>query len=227
MKTKKRIFSAIIALVTTIALNTTVSAHKDDYSPGTYTTVDKGNLTFRVAYSGQTDILTYDQVYKYGLGWNDYSSNVNVKIEMQLPGVAFTPGLEMSIVGNSKYGDFIGHTLFFTSVENYQNYIKTRNSEYLAYMSQPCTDVMIEMNTRSIIDDVVVTPSIMRKTFIHEIGHSLRMKHPEEDADIEGHNMSGFPYAVMNQGIVTSTRPWVSPTITSHDIQCLRAKWGV
>lgn len=67
-----------------------------------------------------------------------------------------------------------------------------------------------------------------RKTFLHEVGHALKLKHPEINANLSAHTVSnGRPYAIMNQGYVRSSSDAVAPDIAFHDKVCLKTKWGV
>lgn len=62
-------------------------------------------------------------------------------------------------------------------------------------------------------------------TFTHEVGHSLKLAHPVNNSSLSGHVYNGLPYAVMCQGMPNSTN--VASTVSSHDKDNLKAKWGV
>lgn len=67
-----------------------------------------------------------------------------------------------------------------------------------------------------------------RKTFLHEVGHALKLSHPKQNSTLSGHTVSnGRPYAIMNQGYVRSSSDAVAPDIAYHDKICLKTKWGV
>ena len=63
-----------------------------------------------------------------------------------------------------------------------------------------------------------------KKTFQHEVGHALKLRHPAVNSSYVGHTYSGYPKAIMNQGLPNGT--YISYTITSHDKSNLRTKWG-
>lgn len=65
-----------------------------------------------------------------------------------------------------------------------------------------------------------------RMTFIHEVGHALKLCHPKKGTNIDRHTISGLPSAVMNQGLPGDQNGATSATITAHDKSCLYAKWG-
>lgn len=66
-----------------------------------------------------------------------------------------------------------------------------------------------------------------RKTFLHEVGHALKLSHPKQNSTLSGHTVSnGRPYAIMNQGYVRSSSDAVAPDIAYHDKICLKTKLG-
>lgn len=88
--------------------------------------------------------------------------------------------------------------------------------------------VMICMNNDPDIYKALGDPLLSaQKTFIHEVGHSLKLAHPTKNPSVYGHNLNGYPYAVMNQGAadITGKIP-PSPRPTWHDSTCLKYKWG-
>lgn len=66
-----------------------------------------------------------------------------------------------------------------------------------------------------------------KKTFIHEIGHALKLKHPEYNSTLELHNWGGgYPLSVMNQGFPGAKGGATYETVRYHDEINLKAKWG-
>lgn len=86
----------------------------------------------------------------------------------------------------------------------------------------------ITMNTNIAAYNACENPTLMaKKAFIHEVGHAFKLKHPTINPALSGHTYgSGYPYAIMNQGSPSNSKPWVSYQITQHDKDCLIAKWG-
>lgn len=51
------------------------------------------------------------------------------------------------------------------------------------------------------------TTAAARKTFIHEVGHLLKLCHPAVNSSLEDHTHYGYPYAIMNQGLPGGRQP--------------------
>ncbi|MCM1334164.1 MAG: hypothetical protein NC084_00815, partial [Bacteroides sp.] len=186
-------------------------AHVGDYSNGTYTgTTTPKNLKFRIETSAQTELLSSD-VYNAVSAWNGISSNVgSIGIAMAVPGM---PTTGFCLVIGREYSDgILGQTVSRDSNGN----IVSADSDW--------NSVSIYMNTSSTIFSGADNPTTAaKKTFIHEVGHALKLSHPINDARLSGHIYSGLPKAVMNQGLPND---YVSSTVASHDKENLKAKWG-
>lgn len=169
-------------------------------------------------------MLNYDDVCKYGFEWNHISSKVNVSIAYNSPGMPSLSG-EMHVLGMyfSDERDF-GGTLFYDKNGNLMD------SELDSNANLDWSVIRIYMNTNekafknSSCRDAT---EAARKTFIHEVGHALKLSHPKLNSNLTGHTYyGGRPQAVMNQDYPGAYNYAVSPTVTEHDKSCLIAKWG-
>lgn len=89
--------------------------------------------------------------------------------------------------------------------------------------------VSIIMNTNSTVySGTGNSTQVAKMTFMHEVGHTLKLCHPAYSPGASRHTYYGrYPKAIMNQGFPMSSAPCVSPTIAYHDKSNLKAKWGV
>lgn len=195
-----------------LVLSTCAYAHVGDYHSGQYlsnSTCNQSNLKFRVESSARNSKLT-SAVYSAGTRWNDISSKVDVSVVMATSGMP-TTGF-YTVYGTSyddgTYGELISR--------NAQGKIVSMDSNW--YM------VEISMNN----DPSAFSDSnAARRTFIHEVGHALKLKHPSANFSLSGHTYyGGLPKSVMNQGPPSSSKPWIATTVEEHDEINIIGKWG-
>lgn len=143
--------------------------------------------------------------------WGNISSNVSIGIAIISPGM---PSLGFySVIGKVYTDGTLGETVPYDSNGN----ITTLTGNF--------GKVTIYMNTNSNAFSGASNPTTAAtKTFIHEVGHALKLAHPLNDSSVSNHIYGGLPCAVMNQGYPNSTS--VASTVASHDIDNLKAKWG-
>lgn len=219
MKLKKRAIPMLAGVLTAVMLTSTASAHPYDYWQGKYIGKSNAEILFRIDTSAQTDLLTWAGVYQYGYDWNNISSKVKVSLALAGPGTPSIYGA-MSVMGQSFEDGTLGRTIPYDSNAN----IMIKGNEY--DVDSNWASVRIYMNTNPNAFDCYVSSTISaKKTFIHEIGHALKLKHP--DRYEEGHNYySGYPHAVMNPKPPDYRNLQSAKEITDHDKSCLIAKWG-
>lgn len=86
--------------------------------------------------------------------------------------------------------------------------------------------VKIYMNTStSAFSEASNATLAAKKTFIHEVGHALKLRHPAQNKLLSGHSYrNGKPQAVMNQDFPNGKE--TASTVANHDRENLKAKWG-
>lgn len=218
MKIKKRVIPMLAGMVTAIMLTSTASAHPEDYWAGKYIGKNGADITFRIEPSAQTDLLDWAGVYQYGYDWNNISSNVNVSLVYASVNTPTTYGA-MSVCGFNPGNDNI-----FAETRGYDS-----NGNPLGDTCADWGKVAIYMNTSRGVyfnENCRNPQEAAKKVFLHEVGHALKLKHPFISRGLGGHTIDGRPVAVMNQSYPGDYDGAVSPTITAHDISCLKAKWG-
>ncbi len=221
MKFKKRIAPILAgALVGAIALTSTASAHPYDYYSGKYIGQNGADLLLRISTSAQTDLLNWTDVYSAGYNWNNISSKVNVRLIYSSSGMPSFSG-EMLVVGKYYEDDTLGETIFYDSngnpMKSWDDYALNTDWSY----SQ------IYMSTNTTYFKETSNPSNTAKmTFLHEIGHALKLSHPYKHDSLPEHTINGLPIAIMNQGAPGDKGGATSGTITAHDKSNLIAKWG-
>lgn len=223
MTIKKKIMLFLITLafglVTSFYRPTKVSAHSLDYFDGYSTglgTYNPSQLRFKVHNNAITSIITQSD-YRTISEWNGISSNINVGVAFEVPGMPET-GF------NSIYGytfpempDALGVTIAF---DRYGNVTSLDSG-----VSSVGIRINILPNAFSGATDVT---NAVRKTIKHEVGHALMLSHPA-DANVSGHLWRAsygmyLPIAIMNQGYPNGS--FVPYNISTHDINNLIAKWG-
>lgn len=213
MKIKKRMLSIVAGVLAAVMLTNTASAHSYDYLGGKYIGLNGAKRVVIITPSAYTELLNPFDVYLHGESWNNISSNVKIMVLVESKGM---PAYDNAtrVVGSWDLGGATGETKFYD-----------KNGNPVGINSD-CAYSEITMNTHPDTYSVVgkkITSA--RKTFIHEIGHVLKLDHPKQSSLLEGHDIDGRPYAVMNQGLYY-VYPDVSTTVTEHDKACLKAKWG-
>lgn len=214
MKIKRCIASVTAAAFCATMITGTASAHNEDILQGKYIGQNGANLVFWIDFSARLSLPKYESVYTYGMDWNGISSNVNVTV---LEYTAYPPGNgEMYVMGEVFDDSTLGQTVGYRS----NGTISGKNNDW-AY-------VTITMNSDDRIFKYATHPTTAaKKTFIHEVGHALKLDHPKNDRSLMGHVYTdGRPYAIMNQGLPFPDDSLVPSEIASHDRDNLIAKWG-
>lgn len=219
MKIKKRIIPVLAAvLVSMNAVASTALAHPYDYWNGKYIGKSDAKLLFRITQSAQTDLLNWVDVYSAGYGWSNISDNVEIGLVYATSGMPSFSG-EMVVFGKEYTDGTLGETFIYGSSGELEPTNNNLNSNW--------DHVAIAMNTDSNIFNLASDPiAAARKTFVHEIGHALKLCHPVQAPNTDRHNIDDLPKAIMNPGFPNSQGGATSATITAHDKTCLRAKWG-
>lgn len=224
MKFRKRIAPILMGVfVGTVVLTSTASAHNGDYWLGKYIGKSGADILLRITSSAQTDLLNWVDVYSGGYSWCNISSNVNVRLAYSTAGMPALSG-EMYVVGEYRADRVLGKTIPYNSTGEIA-WKDEYNKIYDVQANWDC--VKIIMNTNPTAYSNASDPSAAaRMTFIHEVGHALKLSHPVKSSSISGHNINGLPSAVMNQGFPGNYNGATSATVTAHDKVCLKAKWG-
>lgn len=209
----KRILSVIISLSAAVsALTFNTSAHTGDIYTGTYLSTspcNQSSLGFVVYSSAQTTLLNYNDVYSKAFAWDGITDNVNIRIAM------YSSGMPTSTFFSVR-GEDLGNTYGVTAAYNADGTGANLNSDWYS--------VSITMNTNGIFNNASNPAQAAAKTFIHEVGHALKLDHPLQKAGLLDHTYSGRPIAIMNQGFPNGT--YIPTTVAKHDRYNLTAKWG-
>ncbi len=211
---KHKLLKKIVALlvVMTITCNLfTAHAHTGEYHAGGYYDDKQANLKFLIMDSALTSILTMD-VYNSATSWNGISDNVYVvSVVKHVYGMP-TSGFNC-VYGQAYTDGTLGTTTFYGVNGNAVSANATWNS------------VMITMNSDAFVFALAPNATnAAKKTFTHEVGHALKLKHPE-NGSFSGHTQLGYPYAVMNQGLY-GTESYLSMVPSIHDKSNLIDKWN-
>lgn len=167
--------------------------------------------------------MTYDDVYSHGTDWNGINDNVNVTVMNYAPGMPTISG-QMLVMGEKMNPNVLWKTIPYDSNGNilYDGSMNIRVNDDWDF-------VRITLNTDTTFYDKISNKiPTARMTFIHEVGHALKLSHPAQSHwynPINGHTLDGYPFAIMNQGYPSSEYRWVAAMITQHDIDCLNNKW--
>ncbi|MBD5114249.1 MAG: hypothetical protein HDT46_03475 [Ruminococcaceae bacterium] len=219
---KKRVVSFLVCAFFAVFAAGSVYAHSGDVFKGKYLTDIQKSMKIRVTQSAQTSFFN-SYVYNGALDWNDISSNVRVSVIMEMPGM---PSITDSVNVYDDEGDFknskMGEAYHFN-----RNGVAVGSNDDWSYST-------IKMNTDSTAYDEL--PASQRKDgarmcFIHEVGHVLKLAHPDDGGSAIGHNYANLlPYAVMNTGLPVKREngkyDQVAWTVADHDKLCLWEKWG-
>ena len=217
MRKKFKLLLIILASMVMCVNINCVSAHDQDYLSGFYSNTaspNQTNLKFRIAQSAQTNVLT-SSLYEHAKDWNNKhcSSCTHIKVSEIILQPDYVPDM-------SGYCWVYGKDLRSRDI----------GGELIAYdangnvTSATATWYDIEIVINNVSSYFSYNATAMQKTFVHEVGHALKLAHPSTQPSYMGHPYAGLPNAIMNQGMPDST--CVSSTITAHDISNLRAKWG-
>lgn len=227
MKLKKYAMPFLAGLLAAIAVTSTASAHPYDYWQGRYIGKSDANIVLYVFYTAQTELLSKENVYNYATNWNNISNDVKVSVEYQNSIFPQTDG-KCPVIGMEFDDNTLGCTNPFDSYGNLLDTTQGFNSDWSYVRIDMNVDpaMFVDIKNFFISPDNMITNA--RKTFLHEVGHALKLTHPEKNANLSGHTVSnGRPYAIMNQGYVRSSSDAVAPDIAFHDKVCLKTKWGV
>lgn len=221
---KNRIISIISSMVFfAVALASSVYAHDGDVFAGKYINNDQKNLKLRITRSAQTSIMN-SNVYNSATAWNYISSNVNVTVIMEVPGMPTISGC-MYVYGN--YNASLSDQVYglFVPFDSEGNDISGKGENGA---NKDWKYIKIIINTTTPAFEKHANPTLAaRANFLHEVGHALKLSHPQDNVNLSGHEeYDGRPYSVMNQGLLNIYRPWLATWVTSHDKSCLQAKWG-
>lgn len=215
MKRSKNFISLLMILVIILRGTLHVEAHTSDYLSGTYTSTaqcNQSNLKLRIDPSAQNSFLT-SSVYNSGYAWNDISSGVKISnILIATSGTPYISGYYY--VYGATYSDgTLGEVLAY-------------NNGNVVGASDNWGSIAIQMNTNSnaFSSSNVSISTAASKTFIHEVGHALKLGHPEIAPSYTGHIYNGHPVAIMNQGIPNGVE--IATSVQQHDKDNLKAKWG-
>lgn len=220
MKLKKRvipIFAGLLAAA--VAVTSTASAHPYDFWVGKYIGKDNAKILLRITKSAQTDLFNWTDVYKYGYDWNNISKNVEVSLAYETTGMP-TLADQMLVVGGHLDDNYLGYTYAYNSNGELMDNEKGYKQDWIS--------VKIKINTDpNLYNNAVDKTKAARKTFVHEVGHALKLCHPAEDSSLLTHTYEGGkPFAIMNEGYPYPTHSYTSSTISNHDKACLIKKWG-
>lgn len=212
------LFSLFMIIITDLFVDNRAYAHNQDYLPGRYLSTSRCNQTglkLRIKESAQTTFLT-STVYSHGRDWNNKhcsSGCTHVKVQDVLVVPDSVPNL-------TSYYDVIGINMSASGILG--EVVAYDASGSVVAATANWYRIIIKMNVDSSSFNSSTTAA--QKTFIHEVGHALKLAHPVMGTSSIGHYNSGYPVAVMNQGLPNGS--YISSTITTHDIQNLQGKWG-
>lgn len=227
MKLKKYAAPFLAGLLAAVTVTSTASAHPYDYWQGLYLSKNDANIELYVLYTAQTELLTKENVYDYATNWNNISSNVSVSVEYQNTILPNSNG-KWIVAGREFNNTNLGRMNPYDASGNLMDTTPGVNSDW----SYVRIDINVDAEAFVDLKNGLITPSKLisnaRKTFLHEVGHALKLSHPKQNSTLSGHTVSnGRPYAIMNQGYVRSSSDAVAPDIAYHDKICLKTKWGV
>ena len=211
-KVKKFLAAILAAIIAQSGSIVIVSAHNGDIHSGVYNSgamCNQSNLNFKIDSSAQTSLLTYI-VYNTAYAWSSTSTGVSVNVVMSSPGMP-TYGF-YNVYGLSYYDGTLGTTIPRDSSGNIVDMDSNWNSVSICICAA---------------DNVFADSTAAAKTFVHEVGHALKLKHPISNYTLTDHiYLGGVPKAIMNQGLPSSSQPWIATSIQTHDIYNITAKWG-
>lgn len=208
MKFKPLIILSSITLSVCL-LSTTASACTGAYFSGGYrgSTYNQSNARFYVQDSAIGGIFTANS-YQSIFNWNGKSSKVKIAAVL------------FHTYGMPSYPDY-----FYITGKKYPNYSAIRaevkpidfngniGGPYINNLDWSYVSMSVNTNSSSAAFNDVTNASVAaKKVIMHEVGHVLKLEHPDCKYN-----------AVMRQGFIGQ---YVANTIQSHDINNLRSKWG-
>lgn len=197
-----------------------------DIFEGTYLDLmSPKNVILLIKNSAQTSYLTGDAVYKYGTNWNDRENcKVRVSVVYEAPGMPSLAG-SIAVTGTEFVDQTLGNTIPYDVNGKPLSTDDGFNLDWKYVHIEMNTDPWAYSKGSTSLNTSQITTNA-RKTFLHEVGHALKLKHPNQNTLHADHYIGGLPYAIMNQGYVGSKSGAVAADITSHDRYCLIGKWG-
>lgn len=233
MKSKqfKRIISMLLMCV--IAMETTIfpiNAHNNDIWPGT---VPYNMQTIRIGIHSSavvpllSTLTNFNQVRSSTNGWNGISSKVNISSV-----VSEVNNVDIEVYGSN-----------FSDKPSTLGELRLIGAPGTTEPHQNWRTVFISMNINPTVWGINATSQLRSQrfthTFIHEVGHALKLDHPRIGGNpngsggtiVDGHNihrsdLNGWvPLAVMTPGFYdshSSNSQWVS----NHDRDNIKKKWG-
>lgn len=212
---KKKVFCLVISFILVmLTYKNEVRAHNYDFWRGVYATnatCQPTNMRFRITTSAQTSMLN-SNVYDAGYDWNEISSNVHISnILMEIQGMPYISGFYY----------VYGRSFSATNEDGTAGQTVMYSNGSVADVDSDWQTVAIFMNT----DNVFPNTTAAKKAFTHEVGHALKLAHPECSVYAHGTRYGGYPQSIMNQGLANSL-PYVASTIQEHDTSNLKQKWG-
>ena len=195
-----------------LVFSMTAYAHSDCVFSGVYNNnyTNQSNLKLLVYPSALTSTITSSH-YNSATCWNNISSNVSVSISyyhtgMPTSGFFTVEGVSIQNGGSIVYGQLIPYDINGNIVSSNSNWSYIR----------------IQMNVSAPYNSgSSYTPGT---TFIHEVGHALKLSHPYYcyNSSLLYHNPN-LPASVMNQ---SASSPYLTYYPSMHDRYEIKYKWG-
>lgn len=229
IKIKRCIASVLAGVCCMNLISSSASAHDGDVFAGSYIGKTKAEFVLRINSSARNEVLTFSDVYQYGTEWNGISSNVDLKVVNAgggMPTIANQLNVDGAYLMDTSTGFVAGRTIPYDENGIRCDYSGGENLNWLFSK----IEMSISAGPMAYYRYLEANREYAKKSFVHEVGHCLKLKHPDYVGTHPGHNYNGadggkYPLAIMNQGPSTSAY-YVSSTITDHDKSCLTAKWG-
>lgn len=236
MKIKRCIASVTAAAFCAAMVTGTASAHSNDVFADFYyimnpSTVVGGSPTIvqrttadfvlMINPSAFNSVLTYEDVYSHGTDWNGISSNVDLRTVNNSSGKIPSVTNQINVEGEnlpSPTGYIrLGYTFPFDINHNQADPNFSWFGAKIIMNNSEEAELFYSLYDAGKLN--------RRKVFVHEVGHALKLKHPIQKSTVSGHTIDGYPLAIMNQGSPYEVS-YASATITQHDKDCLKEKWG-
>ncbi len=231
MNIKKCIASVIAAAFCLTMISGTASAHTGEYWQGKYSNDKQKDLCLVVNGSAHNSLFT-NEVLSSGVSfWNNISGNVKVSVEFRdssstsdfINDFSHQKGW-VEGANTSELKGAVGLTTPYDQNGNPLSSTEDLNKDWWV--------VDIQLNIDESAFDAAPEPDrAAKKTYIHEIGHALKLTHPKCDPSLDLHVYGdGYPLSVMNQGVPHSNAGGKGGATAEvpkhHDIINLKAKWG-
>ncbi|ETT38037.1 hypothetical protein NSQ20_08100 [Paenibacillus sp. FSL K6-1122] len=180
---KKRWMVMLTCLMAAFLITASVKAASSDYYSGSWDTTSTTSLGIAVGSSMSSNLSSFQSWYT---GWNGVSSKVGLAKPYEQSSLDQTPHFaRINIIGKN-----LGST---------GNWAETCNYKYSVIWGYSCDwngswkDSIIEFNTNTDSNTKIgysfQSANLKKKIFLHELGHSLGLKHPDTTSN-----------AIMKQG---------------------------